>query len=62
MTPDENAVKGIIQKVLFWGSYYTADILISRQIIKVRLSNNHFAKGDTIFLSILPANLWYIDK
>ena len=60
--PGENAVKGIIQKVLFWGSYHTADTLINQQLIRVRINNSQFAEGDAIHLSMSPANLWYIDK
>jgi len=62
VSPGENAVKGNVQKVLFWGSYYTADVLINEQLIRVRVNRNQFAEGSTIYLSTPPANLWYIDK
>ena len=62
VSSNENAVRGNVQKVLFWGSYSTADVLINRQLIRVRVNSSQFVEGDTIYLSIHPVNLWYIDK
>jgi ABC-type sugar transport system ATPase subunit len=62
VSPGENGVKGNVQNVLFWGSYYTADVQINQQLIRIRVNSNRFADGDMIYLSISPVKLWFIDQ
>lgn len=59
-TTESDSLHGIVQNVLFWGSYYTLDVLVAQQVIRVKTNNNKFSKGDTINLSLSPGNLWYI--
>lgn len=59
-TTESDSLHGTVQNVLFWGSYYTLDVLVAQQVIRVKTNNNKFSKGDTINLSLSPGNVWYI--
>ena len=59
-TTNSNALSGTIQNILFWGSYYTIDVLIGQQLIRVKTNNDRFAVRDTICLSLSSDNIWWI--
>ncbi|MEI9810075.1 MAG: ABC transporter ATP-binding protein [Bacteroidota bacterium] len=56
----DGAVKAIVQRVLFWGSYFTLDVQIGLQLIRVKTVTNEFNAGDNIHLSFSAADTWYI--
>jgi ABC-type sugar transport system ATPase subunit len=56
----ENTVNGVVQNILFWGSFYTVDVLVTEQLIRVKTNNNRFSNGDMVHLSVDPNQLWYI--
>jgi ABC-type Fe3+/spermidine/putrescine transport system ATPase subunit len=61
VTTESNSLKGIVQNVLFWGTYYTIDVLVAQQIIRVKTNNkNKLIEGDTVHLSLSPDNVWCI--
>jgi len=47
-----SGVKGIINKVSFWGSYYEAEVGIEDARIIVRNNSNEWKPGDKIFVAI----------
>jgi len=47
-----NGIKGIIQKLSFWGSFYEAEVLVEGEIIIIRNNENKWRDGDKIFVSI----------
>ncbi len=55
-----NAIKGIIQHILFYGSYYVIDVLAGNQLLKVKTYNTPFDTGDLIYLSFSLNKLWYV--
>jgi len=55
-----NALTGTIQNILFWGSYYTIDVLIDQQLIRVKTNNYQFVKGDTVYLSLSAGDIWFV--
>lgn len=57
---ESDSLHGIVKNVLFWGSYYTLDVLVAQQVIRIKTNNGKFSKGDTINLSLSPGNAWYI--
>ncbi len=57
---EENAVKGTVKNSLFRGSYYTSDVMINEQMLRVRTGNRQFETGSTIYLSVIVEQLWYI--
>ena len=60
-TTDKSDLRGIVQSSLFWGNYYTVDVLIDQHLIRVQTSNNLFGTGDEVFLSFKPEYVWYLD-
>jgi ABC-type sugar transport system ATPase subunit len=54
------AVKGTVQRILFWGSYFTLDVQIGLQLVRVKTPNNELNTGETIHLSVSSADTWYI--
>jgi ABC-type sugar transport system ATPase subunit len=60
VAPERNDLNGIIQSILFWGSYYTVDVLVTGKIIRVKTNNIQLTEGDTAGLSLSPGNVWYI--
>lgn len=51
--------KDTIQKILFWGSYYTIDVLVNNQIIRVKTLRTDLQEGERVFLSVDAADIWY---
>ena len=51
---------GVVQNILFWGSFYTVDVLLSDQTIRVKTINAQFKKGDLVNLSVIPGDIWFI--
>lgn len=59
-TTGNNALAGTIQNILFWGSYYTIDVLIDQQLIRVKTNNDQFVIGDTVYLSLSAGDIWFV--
>ena len=45
-------IKAIVSDVLFWGSFYTVDIMMGDQPIRVKTTHNNFVKGENVSLSL----------
>jgi len=52
-------LEGIVNKVVFLGSYYELEVLVPGNSITVRTGNRSFVKGDTVTIS-LPSHPHYI--
>jgi ABC-type sugar transport system ATPase subunit len=57
---DNRGISGMVQQALFWGSYYTYDLLVDQQLIRIRTNHGQYKQGDTIPISIAPSEPWYI--
>ncbi len=57
--PTGNSVQGTVTKIVFWGSYYTADVSVQHQTFTVKLDMPHLTPGDTVYLSI-TAPIWFL--
>ncbi len=44
------AVKGIVQSVYFFGSYYSVDVLVNHQLLRTKIFNKRFVAGDIVYL------------
>ena len=55
-----NALNGTIQNILFWGSYYTIDVLVGQQSIRVRANSNHVTKGDKVYIALSSDDVWHL--
>jgi ABC-type sugar transport system ATPase subunit len=60
VSKNDSAVKGTIQNILFFGSFYTIDVLVGKQLIRMKTNNSQFAKGNIIYLSLFPEKLWFV--
>jgi iron(III) transport system ATP-binding protein len=60
-TNESNALKGVINKITFFGSTYEIEVLLSENIVTIETAECNYTKGDSIYLSISPSKeLWYI--
>lgn len=48
----ETSIRGIISKVLFWGSYYTIDIITEGRSYRAKTTDDCYKKGDVVSLSL----------
>lgn len=51
-TTSENGVKGIVEKISFWGSFYDVEVGVDDMKIIVRVMGNGWEIGETIFIEI----------
>ena len=58
---EEALFSGYGQQLLFWGSYYTMDVKINNQLLRVRTNNPHYRQKEKIFLSVLPSSLIFVE-
>lgn len=54
------AIHGVIQKILYWGSYYTIDVLIEEQVVVIQTKNNHFTSGEIVYITFSPGDVWFL--
>jgi iron(III) transport system ATP-binding protein len=47
-----NGVKGIINKVSFWGSFYEMEVIVENAKIIMRSSSSEWRTGDKVFVNI----------
>ncbi|RYD73395.1 MAG: ABC transporter ATP-binding protein [Sphingobacteriales bacterium] len=58
--PDTAAIKGIVKKILYWGSYYTIDVLVQGQLFFLQTPTHTLHTGDETGLEFASANRWYL--
>jgi iron(III) transport system ATP-binding protein len=49
-------VKGTIQKISFWGSFYEAEVLVNDVKIVARMMKNEWKVGEKIDLNVTKIN------
>jgi ABC-type Fe3+/spermidine/putrescine transport system ATPase subunit len=59
-TKNNGTTSGIVQQILFWGGYYTYDVLIDQQLIRVKTNQSLYKTGEIVQLSLAVSDLWYI--
>jgi ABC-type Fe3+/spermidine/putrescine transport system ATPase subunit len=57
----DNAAEGIVQQILYWGSYYTVDVLVDHQLIRIKTDPYQISTGNKLFLSFSAADVLYIN-
>ena len=58
-TTNTKGTKAVIQQVLFWGSYYTIDVQLGDQLIRIKTSAP-FEKGNEVSIVLSPGTGWYL--
>lgn len=56
-----NTLEGIVAGVRFFGSYYEVEVWAGQNRIIVKTEDNSVQKGDTVYLSVLPEGVWYLE-
>jgi ABC-type sugar transport system ATPase subunit len=49
---ESNGVKGVIQKISFWGSFYEVEVMMKDVKIVVRVMKNEWKRGKEVFVNI----------
>jgi ABC-type sugar transport system ATPase subunit len=57
---DHQAVKGIVNRVNYFGSYYEIEVSLEGDIINMKSEGNNLTKGDTIYISFDKERLWHV--
>lgn len=57
----EKGMKAIVNKVIFFGSYYDAEVLISGKLVTIKTGKADLKKGDTIYITVRPENGCWLD-
>jgi len=50
--PNDMAVKSVIQSVYFFGSYYSIEVLVNSQLLRIKNLNKQLMAGDVIYLFV----------
>ena len=58
---ESNSVPGIVEQVFYLGSYYTIDVLIDGQSVRVQTNDHQLTVGSRVFLSCKPGDLWLLN-
>ncbi len=56
----DKAIQGVIKKILYWGSYYTIDVLIEGQVVGIQTKYNHFSPGEIVYITFSPDDVWFL--
>jgi ABC-type sulfate/molybdate transport systems ATPase subunit len=56
----DHAVEGTVLEVLYWGSFYSVDVLISDELIRLHVPKPNFEKGGKVYISIPGEAIWYL--
>ncbi|HKO81371.1 MAG TPA: ABC transporter ATP-binding protein [Chitinophagaceae bacterium] len=59
-TTGNNGLNGIIKNILFRGSYYSIDVWVDEQLIRVQTSNDQLAVGGSICFTVSPDKVWHL--
>lgn len=57
---DTAEIKGIVKKILYWGSYYTIDVLVQGQLIFLQVPQHDLVIGQQTGLEFVTTNRWYL--
>ena len=53
-------VKGSIEKISFWGTYYELEVFVGGKRMIVKTMDGNFIQGDIVDLSVIPDKIWHL--
>ncbi len=53
-------INGIVNRVLYFGSYFVVEVIVSNQLLKVKTAENNIAEGDAISIQLSVSKPWFI--
>ena len=56
----DNAIKGFICEIMYWGSFYTLEISVGNEMISMQVRKPRFIKGDLVYLTLSEDSVWYL--
>jgi ABC-type Fe3+/spermidine/putrescine transport system ATPase subunit len=56
----KQALRGKVQKVIFYGSYQESEITVSKHLITVRTDSADIRRGKTVYVSLSKDELWSV--
>jgi ABC-type sugar transport system ATPase subunit len=59
-TENKKYLQGLVDKVVFFGSYYEIEVLLNDKIITIRTESNDLVKGDPAYISYNKEQLWFV--
>ncbi len=54
----DGAIAGLVEKVLYWGSYYTIDVKLGEELLTVQSTEPSFSVGQQVTLELLKEPHW----
>jgi len=61
VTDTGNSIEGKVTAIYFFGSYYDLDVLLEGNKVTVRSLECNYNVGDTIYVSIAPEDVYYLN-
>ena len=59
-TDKNHSVKGSIEKISFWGTYYELEVFVGGKRMIVKTMDGDFIQGDIVDLSVIPDKIWHL--
>ncbi|MBC7934870.1 MAG: ABC transporter ATP-binding protein [Rhizobacter sp.] len=60
VSANEAILKGTVKKILYWGSYYTIDILVKGQLFFLQTPQHNLSVGQQTGVEFAPGERWYL--
>jgi iron(III) transport system ATP-binding protein len=57
---EENGIRGRVHSILYWGSYYTSDILFGQQLIRVQMQASRYVAGQEVYMHFPKEDRWFL--
>ncbi|NSL86391.1 ABC transporter ATP-binding protein [Chitinophaga sp. Mgbs1] len=57
---DNDTLKGKVENITFYGSFYEVTVKLQQVTVTVRTANCQAKKGDTIRIAVNPDHVWYL--
>jgi ABC-type sugar transport system ATPase subunit len=55
-----DAIAGTVRAVLFFGSYYIVEVLVQKQVFKVKTTEASFVKGASVYIQLQLSEEWFL--
>ncbi|PIQ21554.1 MAG: hypothetical protein COW65_08410, partial [Cytophagales bacterium CG18_big_fil_WC_8_21_14_2_50_42_9] len=60
VSESNSTLTGQVTQLSYFGSFYEVEVLVANTRIKVKTVAKNIHKGDTVYISVVPEDVWYI--
>jgi ABC-type sugar transport system ATPase subunit len=60
VTKGPRALRGRVERIVFYGPYREAEIAVSKMMVTVKTDNADIAEGDTVYITLAKSHGWYV--